>query len=65
MQGGLLEGNLTWLSEKVTTIRVFNRLFLFKYKASLQFLDPNWGKGGLDYGGWFTWSNLKQGYVRV
>jgi hypothetical protein len=34
-----------------------------KCKASLQLFDPNWGKKGVDYGGWFTWSNFRQGFL--
>lgn len=36
-----------------------------KCKASIQLFDPNWGNKGLDYGGWFTWSNFRQSFARV
>jgi hypothetical protein len=34
-------------------------------KAGLQLFDPKWWKKGIDYGGWFTWSNLRKMMDRV
>jgi hypothetical protein len=36
-----------------------------KCKSPLQLFNPNWGKKGIDYSEWFTWSNFRQGFVRT
>lgn len=34
-------------------------------KDILQIFDHNWKQKGIDYGGWFTWTNYRKGCDRV